>query len=270
MNHFKIPDAMLSAADQGALFAINDSSGKDSSASGLMIQRFVPAAQQLYIHATLGESEWPGSVEQARKHAENAGAPFMVVQAGKTFLEMVEHRFATKPSVASWPNPQFRQCTSDLKVGVLTSAIKKYAKENGYTTVVNVIGLRAEESPRRAAKLPCMVNEANSLKPRLFKNGNTTPGRTWMEYLPIHEMKREEVFETIAQGGLTPHYAYGLGNERVSCALCILASKNDLQNGAKHNPVVYQKYAKLERKIGWTFSPSRKTLPELTGIPVEE
>lgn len=270
MHHLPIPDAVLRAVDQGALVAINDSGGKDSAVSGLSIQRFVPPAQQLYIHATLGESEWPGALEQAQVHAKHAGAQFMVVRAKKTFLEMVEHRFQTRPTVASWPSPQFRQCTSDLKSGPLRSAIRQYAVQHGYTTVVNVMGLRAEESRRRAAQDPCVLNDKESLKPKLYKNGKTTPGRTWLDYLPIHELKTEEVFGTIADAGLTPHYAYALGNQRVSCIYCIMGCISGVRNGAQHNPAVYQKYARLERKVGWTFSPSRKTLPQLTGIPVED
>ncbi|WP_407542964.1 phosphoadenosine phosphosulfate reductase family protein (plasmid) [Deinococcus radiomollis] len=267
MTH--IPDQILRAADQGALFAVNDSGGKDSAASGLAIKSFVDPSQILVLHATLGESEWPGALEQARTHAEHIGAPFMVVQAKKTFLEMVEHRFQTRPEVASWPSPAIRTCTSDLKSQPLKSAIKRYAKEHEYTTVVNVMGLRAEESQRRASKETCVLSERDTIKPKLYKNGHYERGREWLEYLPIHDLTTEVVFGTIADAGLAPHYAYSLGNERVSCVLCIMGCRSDLQNGARHNSSVYQKYAQLEERTGWTFSPSRKTLPELTGIPVE-
>ena len=264
-----IPDEILRAADRGALFAINDSGGKDSAASGVAIQQFVSPRNQVYLHATLGVSEWPGALEQARTHAEHANAPFVVVEAKKTFLEMVERRYQTRPDVASWPSPAIRTCTSDLKAQPLKSAIKRYAKEHRYTTVVNVMGLRAEESQRRASKETCMLSERDSIRPKLYKNGHYNRGREWLDYLPIHDLKTEEVFGTIADAGLAPHYAYSLGNERVSCILCIMGCRSDLQNGARHNSTVYQQYARLEQRIGWTFSPSRKTLPELTGIPVD-
>ena len=269
MTRLLIPDQVRRAADAGALFAINDSGGKDSAASGLSIQSFVPKPQQLYLHATLGQSEWPGALEQARTHAEHAGTPFVVVQAKKSFLEMVEHRFQTRPDVPSWPSPAMRTCTSGLKRDPLLSAIKQYAKAHNFSTVVNVMGLRAQESQKRAGKESCVVSERDSIRPRVFKNGNTRPGRTWLEFLPIHHLRTEEVFGAIAEAGLAPHYAYSLGNERVSCCLCHMSCLSDLRNGARHNGRVYQKYARLEKKIGWTFSPTLKTLPELTGIPVD-
>ena len=36
-------------------------------------------------------------------------------------------------------------------------------------------------------------------------------------------------------------------------ALCILASKEDLRNGAKHNPELYQELVYMEHESGWTF-----------------
>ena len=44
----------------------------------------------------------------------------------------------------------------------------------------------------------------------------------------------------IRQHGDVYHEAYDLGNHRLSCALCVLASLNDLINGAVHNPDTYR------------------------------
>ena len=263
------PDEVLRAVEAGALVVLNDSGGKDSNAQALYLSRYVPAHQRLHVHATLGESEWDGAEAKAREVAQHTGAEFMVVQAKFTFLEMVTRRFQVRPGAPCWPSPQYRTCTSDLKRNVINSAVKRVAKERGVHTIINAMGLRAEESKNRAAKPPCMVSDAHSIKERTLKSGQTRAGRTWIEYLPIHAFRTEEVFGTIADAGLDPHHAYALGNERMSCVFCIMGCRSDLQNGAKHHPALYQKYAQLEAETGWMFHPSRKSLPMLTGISVK-
>ena len=87
--------------DAGALFVANLSGGKDGQVMIIHLLEHIPAAQLLAVHATLGESEWPGALEHAQAQAEAAGVLFLVAQAGKTFLCMVERRFETYPEVPS-------------------------------------------------------------------------------------------------------------------------------------------------------------------------
>lgn len=64
------------------------------------------------------------------------------------------------------------------------------------------------------------------------------------------------------------HPAYVYGNERVSCSLCVLASKNDLRVGAIHNPDLYREYVRMEQVSGFTFQhkkPLSLVAPELLG-----
>lgn len=58
------------------------------------------------------------------------------------------------------------------------------------------------------------------------------------------------------------------GNERLSCVFRIMASKNDLRNGAIQNPELYREHVELERETGYTLHMSRQSLPELTGISI--
>jgi len=58
---------------------------------------------------------------------------------------------------------------------------------------------------------------------------------------------------------LPAHPAYGFGNERVSCVLCVLATENDLRVGAKHNPEFAKQYLKMEEDMNHKFK-SNKTL----------
>ncbi|MDF7810778.1 phosphoadenosine phosphosulfate reductase family protein [Hymenobacter sp. YC55] len=243
----------------GALFVVNHSGGKDSQAMLIRLIEQVPASNLLVVHASLGEVEWPGALELAQQQAEAAGLPFIVARAGKTFLELVQHRFERYPHAPSFPQAGNRQCTSDLKRGPIEREIRRYAKANGFTTIITCMGLRASESAGRAKALPWRLNQSGSVA-----------GRTWYEWLPIHTLFTSEVFAIIREAGQVPHHAYALGNERLSCCFCIMASQNDLRNAALHRPELYAKYVALEESTGYTMHMSRKSLPELTGLSVRQ
>lgn len=249
-----IPRAILEEVKLNSLFVINHSGGKDSQAMMIKLLEFVPSKQILVIHASLGFMEWPGALELAQKQAANAGVPFVVAKAKKSFLDMVLKRFSERPEVPSFPSPKYRQCTSDLKRGPITREIRRYAKANGFDRIVNCVGLRAEESSNRA-------------KQQIFKPAaaNGKAGRTWYDYLPIHLLKTEEVFLTIKNAGQIPHWAYQ-DNERLSCITCIMGSSKDLIHGAKKNPKVYALMCLVEEITGYSMHASLRTLPDLTGI----
>ena len=136
----------------GALFVVNHSGGKDSQAMLIRVLSLVPVSQILVVRATLGEAERPGALEHARQQAEAAGVPFIVAEATKTFLGMVERRFQGRPEVPSWPSASTRQCTSDLKRGPITREVRRYVSARGITRIVNCMGMRAAEISARAKK----------------------------------------------------------------------------------------------------------------------
>lgn len=240
--------------DRRALFVANHSGGKDSQASLIRLLKRVPRELVIVVHASLGEAEWPGALEHAEQHADREGLPFIVARSVKTFFEMVEHRYKVRPGPNSpcWPSASNRQCTSDLKRGPIEREVRRYAKAHGFTTIVSCMGMRAAESPGRAKLAVFRRNEHGSIA-----------GRDWFEWLPIHELSTAEVFATIKRAGQTPHYAYALGNERLSCIFCIMGSRNDLKNGAKQHPELFAKYVEIEGRTGYTMHQSRKSLTEL-------
>lgn len=236
----------------GALVVVNHSGGKDSQAMLIHLLRIVPRHQLLVMHASLGEMEWPGALELARDQAAAAGLAFRVARAEKSLLDMVERRFDARPEVPSWPSAKHRQCTSDLKRDPIAREVRWYMKDMGITQVVSAMGLRAQESASRAKRATFSRNERNS-----------TAGRDWYEWNPIHDWTTLQVFETIRADGQQPHPAYSQGNDRLSCVFCIMASKADLQNGARHNPELYERFKAMEAKTGYTMHMSQKSLAEL-------
>ena len=61
------------------------------------------------------------------------------------------------------------------------------------------------------------------------------------------------MWDCIRPHGNVYHEAYTYGNHRLSCALCVLASLNDLINGAIHNPDTYREYCRIEAVTGYSF-----------------
>lgn len=249
MNNREEIESLVNA---GALFVSNHSGGKDSQAMLIKLLDVIPAHQLVVVHASLGSVEWPGALELARDQASAAGLSFIVATARKTLLEMVERRFESRPEVPCWPSASTRQCTSDLKRGPIQREVRRYAKANGFKTIVNCLGLRAQESPGRAKRQV------------LSKMSISNSVNTWFEWLPIHGLLTGEVFDTIRKAGQQPHYAYALGNERLSCVFCIMASRNDLRNGAKYHPDLLEQYAVLEARTGYTMHMNRIPIRELT------
>ena len=241
--------------DRGALFVVSHSGGKDSQAMFIKLRRLVPRHQLLVIHADLPGADWPGTWDHVLRYTD--GFKVVQVKAGKSLFEMARHR-------GMWPSPQYRQCTSDLKRDPIAKQVRHYIKEQGLSgLVVNCMDIRKEESCMRAKATPFKLSKRDS-----------KAGREWYEWLPIHEMSTEEVFETIAEAGEEPHWAYSQGMERLSCIFCIMASERDICTAARLQPEAYQEFARLEAEIDHTFMMPRKGqpkryLPDITGIPVE-
>jgi 3'-phosphoadenosine 5'-phosphosulfate sulfotransferase (PAPS reductase)/FAD synthetase len=254
----EIPETIRQMINYGALFVVNDSGGKDSQAMRILLARIVPAGQLLVVHASLGDVEWPGALEHAEEGAGRSSLPFLVARSRKTFFEMVEHRYKVRPGPNSscWPSSANRQCTSDLKRDPIAREVRRYVAARGITKVVTCMGIRAQESPKRAKATPLQLSKRNSVA-----------GREWWEWLPIHQFTRDQVLAVVAEAGEQLHPAYAAGNERLSCMFCIMGSRNDLRNAALANPDLYARYVEVERRTGYTMHQSRISLPQLTGVP---
>ena len=245
------PEALVNL---GAQFYVSHSGGKDSQAMyAYLLSIGVPHDQITVVHANLGEVEWPGVIDHIRA---NISHELHVVKAGKTFLEMVERRFESRPEVPCWPSPKHRQCTSDLKRGPIYKFIRNHMKDNGYTLGINTMGLRAEESSSRAKIAPGRINMTLS-----------KAGRTVHDWLPIHSWKVNRVWKEIELAGQQRFHAYNSGNERLSCMFCIMGCEGDLRNAARQNPELAAKYIELEERTGYTMFPSGPLAEKLLNLP---
>lgn len=228
------PDEIERFIEQGAIFYVSHSGGKDSQAMYSKIRKVVPHDQIVVIHASLGDVEWPGVIEHIEQNVDH---PLNVVKAGKDLLGMVEAR-------GMWPSPAYRQCTSDLKRGPIFKFIRNDLKSRGAHIAINCMGLRAEESSSRAKRKALAFNDQESNTGRVQ--------RFVYDWLPVFYYTTAEIFQTIAAAGQKPFWAYKK-NERLSCVFCIMGSRNDLKHGAEMNPDLFQRYVDLEKRIGHTM-----------------
>ena len=238
---------------QGALVAINSSGGKDSQCMTILLSRIVPRDQLVVVHAPLRDADWPGTQDHVRATLP-PGVPMILapIASGRSLLDAIEER-------RQFPSPSVRWCTSNYKRGPIERELRRYlaAHPRFQGMLINAMGMRAQESPARARKTPWKRSERNS-----------RAGRSWYDWLPIFDLSEDRVFAVIRAAGQTPHPAYAMGMSRLSCVFCIMASRADLRTAAHLQPALYRTYARLERRIGHTLSPSGIPLPELTGIPL--
>lgn len=248
---FAVPSAAEPVlADLGAfdVILVNSSAGKDSMATLDVIATH--AAEQNVLdrvvvgHADLGRSDWSGTRDLARRHAERYDLAFFVVSAsGPDLLERVDRR-------GMWPSAMQRWCTSDLKRGPLRRLMTKLVAEHRdragdvRVRLLNVMGMRAEESPARARKPVAQVDDSAS-------NGR----REVTNFLPLHDWLEEDVWSRVRASriGDLIHPAYAAGMPRLSCCFCILAPKSALVTAARLNPDLAAEYARTEERTGHSF-----------------
>lgn len=242
-NHRHIIGAHLHEYDA---IIINSSGDKDSQAAlGTVVEQSDAAGVDrgilTVLHCDLGDVEWAGTRELAEQQAAHYGLRFEVrrrEQGG--LLEQVEAR-------GMWPSSAARYCTSDQKRAparrLMTQLVREIGPRGGRPArLLNVMGLRAAESPGRAKK-PAFELDASA------SNGK----RQVYTWLPIHDWTDEQVWSSIRQSGVPYHRAYDDGMTRLSCSLCVLASKKDLIRACQLRPDMAARYAALEARIGHKF-----------------
>lgn len=223
---------------------INSSGGKDSQAMLDVVCTLAAEHQVLdrvtVVHCNLGHVEWPGTADLARRQAEHYGVRFEERHRERgLLLEQVRAR-------GKWPSAAARYCTSDQKRGPARKLITELVGDLGAlgrpARVLNCMGLRGQESRARLTKQALSRDEAATSGKRIVD--------TW---LPIHDWTEHQVWQCIHASGVPWHPAYDAGMSRLSCSLCVLASRSDLVRAAQLRPELAQEYADLETEIGHRF-----------------
>lgn len=234
--------------------------------------------QVIARHADLGRAEWHQTPAHVERTCSEAGVPLVVVRRsdGRDLLSHIEARAAKLAGTGRpfWPSSSQRYCTSDLKRGPLD----KHSRQ--YKLVISAQGLRAEESDARSEKPVLSLNRSitakplRDLEPTDALQARAASQRVALVWYPIHSWSTEDVWEAMGTSGVDlirrqtlyaegreneafdgwpGHPAYVIGNRRLSCSLCVLGSKGDLANGARHNPEYFGALVQLERSTGINF-----------------
>ena len=282
-----IPDAIGGALADGAALCVSVSGGKDSDTMALKLAEARQAlgwtGRFILHHQDCGQMEWAQSIRHCRDMAARVGAEMVVSRhAQRELLDEIVRKWRAKPDTCPWPSAAARYCTAGWKRDVFDAWVRHEFPTNA--TVISALGLRADESPTRARRA-CMSERSSSAPSK---------GRQVLDWLPIHPFTLADVWDTLLPGaGLDGlafyqrlyqdwlknhpeaprdgfldafatinlpwryHPAYVMGNERVSCALCPLASLNDLAIGARADPALYCALCEIEVQSGFTFQPRR-------------
>lgn len=246
---------------RNCVVAVGVSGGKDSDACAIAVSRHLDqighTGPRVLIHADLGRVEWRDSLPSCQRLAQRLGWELVVVQrkAGD-MLARWQGRWANNVAryhdlscvklILPWSTPSMRFCTSELKVDVITSALKKRFPGQD---IVNVAGIRRQESENRR-RMPVSSPQA-----KLQRKG--CAGLTWNA---IIEWPIEDVLATNKSAGLELHEAYAVyGASRVSCAFCIMSSLPDLMaaTSCADNHELYTQMVELEAASTFAFQGNR-------------
>jgi len=289
MKSISLPQEVMHLLTDGAHLLVNVSGGADSDA---MLTQLWRLYQQNHphawpgsfttIHSHLQRNEWPFTLPHIQRYVtELTGQPPVIVKREKgDLLDRWWQRYHTLQAegrdVPPWSSAAARFCTGEMKAQVIHRWTRKHFPRNA--TVISAIGIRADESPARARK---------SVFHPETKASAPTKNRHVYRWLPIHDFTLADVWATLGwtlerlealrtevrtqiqpgdfealqtvldRWGYTANSVYALNNDRCSCRLCVLASRNDLLNGIRWNPDHFRDLVELELASGFGFQQGR-------------
>lgn len=224
-----------------ALF-VSHSGGKDSQAMLSLLVRMGFKGKIVVVHSDLGEMEWEPMHHWIKSISFDLEVH--VVKAAESFFEMCER-------TGRLPSGKQQYCTDILKTQPIKAFIHDYMTKHNLTHAINVTGMRAQESKRRAAKLPFSLSQGDGTSgmhmPKKY------PDHTIHDWNPIFDYTTVEVFAEIAHAGQAPHELYSMGFSRLSCVFCINGKIEEHQKAADMRPELALKIANLERKLGKAY-----------------
>ena len=148
--------------------------------------------------------------------------------------------------ILPWSTPGMRFCTSERKTSIIC---RELTRRFSPQPVINVVGIRRQESAYRALKPVAKPNPA--LGPKL------NPGLDWN---PIIDWQETDVWRAHREGHLPVHEAYRVyGSSRVSCVFGIMSSASDLlpASDCAASVPLYREMVSLEATSTFSFQADR-------------
>lgn len=238
---------------------INISGGKDSQTILGEVVKLAKSqdygGQIMAVHADTGAG-WRQSLPHCEMMCDHFNIPFQVAKPFRALPDHIERRCKIQAckGVPGWPDMQNRYCTSDCKRAPIQKVIRAEFPAKGIKDqrhILNITGERRLESPGRA-KLKYLAPDKQL----------TTKKRVVTKWHPILDYTLDDVWQHIASTGLKRHVAYDLGNKRLSCAICMLATDADIRRGAEARPDLAYHFLNLENECGFSMK-HKKSLAEI-------
>jgi 3'-phosphoadenosine 5'-phosphosulfate sulfotransferase (PAPS reductase)/FAD synthetase len=261
-----MPAPIAAALRDGAWAVFNLSGGKDSSAALFCATQALdalghPQGRRLAIHADLGRAEWKTTPAMVTRIAALADLPLTVVRRGAGDLfdrwrqrfEAGKRRYealGTYNLIGPWSSASLRFCTSEAKAQVIGPHLARRLRGE---TIINVLGIRRDESAARAA--------TPEWKPdtRYAVPGNRH-GTCMMLWYPLVHWRTSDVVAAHDALRIPLHEAYtSYGASRLSCRFCVLQSIADARASASApaNRDALLHLVELEATSTFSFQPAR-------------
>lgn len=251
-----INEKLRNSADTICAFSV--SGGKDGTAAALEgsehLDRIGFTGKRILVHSDLGAIEHFDSLPACNRLADRMQIPLHVVKPNRPMIERwqyrwecVVNRFVNLETVriSTWASSAAnRFCTSEEKTAPICRFLKNEFRGK---TILNIVGIRADESVKRS-KEP--ISKFNKM---LYVKTHGTSGYTWH---PILKYAVEDVFLAHRRFGFARHEAYTrFGLSRVSCCFCVLAKEQDLLASLRdeRNHESYQRIARIEIESTFSF-----------------
>lgn len=162
-----------------------------------------------------------------------------------------------------WPSTRARFCTQELK----TKPCIDYVLDNVQDNMLMIQGIRAAESPNRAAMSkqctyfkyyfePYGYDKAGNPKRHTYRGRDVRVFRKqYADDLlrPVFDWSAQQVIDYILSAGLEPNPLYTMGYKRVGCWPCVMASQRDILNISRQSPDRIEQIATLEHDLKSSF-----------------
>jgi 3'-phosphoadenosine 5'-phosphosulfate sulfotransferase (PAPS reductase)/FAD synthetase len=254
-----IDEDVSSALANDAVVVFSVSGGKDSLVSAHATMAYLdsighPRSLRYAIHADLGRAEWKTTPETVAEQCRVLGLRLIVVKRRMgDMVQMWEQRFDDGLVLyrdlkliihrGPWSSSNQRFCTAGQKRDVI---VQELASRFPGRTVISVIGVRRAESTGRRS------TPVSSWEKKMHR-ATGTRGLNWN---PLVTVSTQAVYDYAAAHALPMHEAYGVwGSTRLSCALCVLASRGDLQSSLRNpdNLPLFRLLVDIEARTGFSF-----------------
>lgn len=254
-----LDEQIAAAIEAEAVIVFSMSGGKDSLVAAHVVMAELdrlghPRHLRHAIHADLGRAEWRSTARTVERQAAFLGLPLIVVRRRQgDMVDMWRQRYDDGLALyrsldlvmlrGPWSSASQRFCTAGMKRDQIVKAL---AAAFPGRTVVSVIGVRRDESHGRR-------NAPTSSWEAKMHRADGTRGLNWNA---IVDASTPDVYAYAAAHRLPMHEAYSQwGLTRVSCALCVLSSRPDMQASlaCPENAPLYRELASIELRTGFSF-----------------